>query len=75
MIGIFLFEPRHEKTSNVVSEQVRHKPSCKGTEDGLEAGNVGFRDYRHCTIREAKNGGRGLVTVKLICACKIFIFS
>ena len=26
-------EPRHEETNNVVSEQVRHIPSCKRTED------------------------------------------
>ena len=24
-------EPHHEKTNNVVSEQVRHKPSCGST--------------------------------------------
>ena len=29
-----VFEPRHEKTNIVVSEQVRHKPSCTSTEDG-----------------------------------------
>ena len=29
-----ILEPHHEKTNNVVSEQVRHKPSCTGTEDG-----------------------------------------
>ena len=27
-------EPPHEKTNNVVSEQVRHKPSCTSTENG-----------------------------------------
>ena len=27
-------EPHHEKTSYVVSEQVRHKPSCTSTKDG-----------------------------------------
>ena len=27
-------EPRHEKTNNVVSEQLGHKPSCTSTEDG-----------------------------------------
>ena len=30
-----LFEPRHQKTNNVVSEQVQHKPSCTSTEDSL----------------------------------------
>ena len=29
-----LFEPSRGKTNNVVSEQVRHKPSCASTEDG-----------------------------------------
>ena len=29
-----LFEPQHEKTNFVVSDQVRHKPSCTITEDG-----------------------------------------
>ena len=28
------YEPSHGKTNNVVSEQVRHKPDCKSTEDG-----------------------------------------
>ena len=28
------YEPCHEKTNNVVLEQVRHKPSCTSTEDG-----------------------------------------
>ena len=27
------FEPSRGKTNNVVSEQVRHKPACTGTED------------------------------------------
>ena len=29
-----IYELPHEKTNNVVSEQVRHKPSCTITEDG-----------------------------------------
>ena len=29
-----LIEPSREKTNNVVSEQVRHKPGCTSTEDG-----------------------------------------
>ena len=28
------FEPHHEKTNNVVSEQVIHKLSCTSKEDG-----------------------------------------
>ena len=30
----FAFEPVREKTNNFGSEQVRHKPDCKVTEDG-----------------------------------------
>ena len=29
------FEPRHEKTSILVSNLVQHKPGCTATEDGL----------------------------------------
>ena len=29
-----LFDPPHEKTINVVSEQVVYKPSCTSTADG-----------------------------------------
>ena len=29
-----LFESHHEKTNNVVFEQVQHKPVCADTEDG-----------------------------------------
>ena len=33
--GIFvLYEPRHEKTTILVSDLVRHKPCCTATEDG-----------------------------------------
>ena len=28
------FEPVHEKTNNLESDQVRHKPACTVTEDG-----------------------------------------
>ena len=28
-----IFEPSHEKTNNVVSDQVRHKSGCTVTED------------------------------------------
>ena len=27
-------EPRHEKTNDLVSDLVRHKPGCTGTKDG-----------------------------------------
>ena len=39
-----IYKPRHEKTNNVIFEQVGHKPSCTGTEDaGLDAGDFGCR--------------------------------
>ena len=30
----FIFEPRHEKTNILVSDQVQHKTGCTATEDG-----------------------------------------
>ena len=35
-------EPHHEKTNNVVSEQVRHKPSCTSTQK-MARGNFRYR--------------------------------
>ena len=67
-------EPHHEKTNNVVSEQVRHKLSCADTGDGQRLENFGIRKKRTCTIREAKT--KTLIsfaaTAKLICA---FVFA
>ena len=37
----FVFEPPRGKTNNVVSEQVRQKPTCHRKE--LEASNFGFK--------------------------------
>ena len=31
---LIIIEPRHEKTSVLVSDLVRHKPGCTATEDG-----------------------------------------
>ena len=33
-LGLMLYEPVHEKTNNLGSEQVPHKPGCTVTEDG-----------------------------------------
>ena len=44
-------EPPHEKTNNVIAEQVLHKPSCTSIEDDLRLENVNFE--RNCTIRGA----------------------
>ena len=40
-----MYEPRHQKTNNVVFEQVRHKLVCTITEDGwgLEILDLGRR--------------------------------
>ena len=58
------FGPRHEKTNNMVSEQVRQKPSCTSKEDGYRAGN------RNSTIHVAKTKALicFAVSAKLICA-------
>ena len=34
VINVNLNEPVHEKTNNLGSDQVRHKPACTVTEDG-----------------------------------------
>ena len=31
---LLIYEPVHEKTSNLGSDQVQHKPGCTVTEDG-----------------------------------------
>ena len=33
-VSIQNLEPRHEKTNDLVSDLVRHKPGCTDTEDG-----------------------------------------
>ena len=40
-----IFEPRHEKTNTLVSDQVRHKLGCTGLEDGyrLEISDLEIR--------------------------------
>ena len=35
-VVLVLFEPPRGKTNNVVSEQVRHKPTCTVTEKSLK---------------------------------------
>ena len=53
-----------EKTNNLGSDQVRHKPACTVT-----AGNFRFKKKRHCTIRgvKAKVLVSCAVTAQLIC--------
>ena len=48
-----IFEPRYEKTYNVVSEQVRHKPVCAVTEDSWKL-VLDLEKKRSCSIRVAK---------------------
>ena len=52
-------EPPRGKTNNVVSKQVRHKPACTSTEDGLRLEILDLES-------------RGIVTAKLIC---VFVFA
>ena len=47
LITTLIIEPHHEKTNNVVSEQVRHNPKCTNTEDILD-------NKIDSTIHEAK---------------------
>ena len=65
-------EPRHEKTNNVVFEQVQHKPSCTSTEDGyrLEILDIESRGMVH--IAKTKALISFAVDAKLICA---FVFA
>ena len=70
-------EPPRGKTNNVVSEQVRHKPTCTVTEKSF-----GFKKNRKCTIRVAKTKAliSFTVTAKLICVfvfciCRLLFFS
>ena len=69
-----LFEPVREKTNNMGSDQVRHKPGCTVTEDEyrLELFAVESREY--CTICVAKTKAliSFAVTANLICA---FVFA
>ena len=46
-------EPRHDKTSNVVFEQVQHKWSCTSTEDGqrLEILDLESRGGVVCVVK------------------------
>ena len=70
-LPITLYEPVHEKTNNLGSDRVRHKPGCTVT----EAGNFGFRKKRnYCTIGVAKTKAliSFAVTAKPICA---FVFA
>ena len=66
-------EPVREKTNNLGSDQLRHKPGCAVTEDGkrLEISDLGRMGlyYRVATTKELISFA---VTAKLICA---FVFA
>ena len=58
-----------------VSNQVRHKPGCTATEDGLRHEIFGFRKKRDCTICVVKTNALiscACVTAQLIC---VFLFA
>ena len=67
--SVSIYKPVREKTNNLVSDQVQHKPYCSVTED-----NFGFRKKRNWYIRKAKTKAlvSFTVTAKLIC---VFVFA
>ena len=73
-----LFEPRHEKTNNMVSEQVRHKPSYTSAEYGWRLETLGLLESRGIllSIHVAKTKAliSFAITAKLIRKCKMFFF-
>ena len=48
------YDPVREKTNNLDSDQVWHKPGCTATGRLLEAWNFLFRKKRYCTTQVAK---------------------
>ena len=65
-------EPHHEKTNNVVFEQVQHKMVCTIIEDGQKLEILDL-ESRNRTIHVAKTKAliSFVVTAKLIC---VFVF-
>ena len=63
-----------EKTNDLGSEQVRHKPACTVTEADLMFEISEFKKKRDCTIRVVKTKAliSFAVTAKLICS---FVFA
>ena len=69
-----IFELCHEKINILVSDQVRHKPSCTATEDGwmLQISELEGRGIVLCTCSEIKALISFAVTAKLIF---VFVFT
>ena len=67
------YEPVREKTNDLGSDQVRHKPCCTITEGRNLKFFAGFKK-RNCTIRVAKTKAliSCAVTAQLICG---FVFA
>ena len=61
--SILKYEPHHEKIWSRVSNQVRHKPGCTTTDDGLK-----LWIKRDCTIYEVKTKASCTVAAQLICS-------
>ena len=75
MLKVKINEPRHEKTSVLVSELVRHKPGCTATEDGyrLEISDLESRGVVILSmLRKKKALISFAVSAKLIC---VFVFA
>ena len=72
-----LNEPVREKTNNLGSDQVRHKPGCTVTEDGYKLESSDLRKKRNCTICVAKTKALISFAVDLrLCfrLCRLLIF-
>ena len=70
------FEPHQEKTNNVVSEQVRHKPVFTSTEEILDLKNRGL--YYRCSGNKGADQLRSYCKADLrlcFCICRLLVFS
>ena len=65
------FEPVFEKTNNLDSDQVRHKPTCSVIEDGLKLEILDL-DSKGIVLSLKRNKGADQLTPKLIC---VFVFA
>ena len=65
----YSFEPVREKTNNVVSDHVQHKPGCTVTEDGSRLEILDLESRGIVLSMQQKKGAEQLRSyVKLICA-------
>ena len=61
--GRLQFESHYEKTNNVVSDQILHKPICTGTEDGWKLEILAV-ESRGNVLYNSKNKG-----ADQLCSC------